>query len=91
MRGDPALRLSGLSRTASDSRFFQNVEEDELLSSGFPTTLDQLSAFRVVVLANLRPADLRPAQQELLVRYLRGIRGGCRHDRGRRDFSMGLA
>ena len=28
--------------------------------NGFPTTLEELAPFRVVVLSNLRPADLRP-------------------------------
>jgi uncharacterized membrane protein len=76
VRSDPALRMSGLSRTASDSRFFQNVEHDELLPGGFPSTLEELAPFRVVVLANLRPSDLRPAQQELLVRFCGETGGG---------------
>ena len=91
VRGDPALRISGLSRTASDSRFFQNVENDDLLPSGFPTTLEQLSPFRVVVLANLRPGDLRPAQQELLVRFCGESGGGVVMIGGGRDFQCGVA
>ena len=69
LRGDPAIKLTGLTRTSSQSVFRQNVESAGELLGGFPTMLEELAPYRVVVISNLRPADLNPAQQELLVRF----------------------
>ncbi len=52
---DPTIRLSGLSRTASTSKFFENVQSDVDLANGFPSTLEKLSEFRVVVLSESAP------------------------------------
>ncbi|HUY33950.1 MAG TPA: hypothetical protein VMV69_14480 [Pirellulales bacterium] len=76
LRGDPTIKLTGLSRTASQSMFFQNVETDAELVEGFPATIEQMSSFRVVVLSNLKPSDLTPPQQELLARFCREFGGG---------------
>ncbi len=76
LTGDPTIKLSGLSRTASNSTFFQNVENDTDLVGGFPSTLDELANFRVVVLANLKPGDLTLDQQELLARFCGEYGGG---------------
>ncbi len=73
---DPAIRLSGLSRTASTSKFFENVQDDIDLVDGFPRTLQKLAEFRVVVLSNLRPGDLTPHQQELLASFCGELGGG---------------
>ena len=73
---DPTIRLSGLSRTASTSKFFENVQSDVDLVNGFPSTLEKLSAFRVVVLSNLRPGDLTPHQQQLLADFCGELAGG---------------
>ncbi|MEM8667835.1 MAG: vWA domain-containing protein [Planctomycetota bacterium] len=73
---DPTLQLSGLSRTASTSKFFENVQNDVDLVGGFPNTLDKLSDFRVVVLSNLRPGDLTPFQQQLLADFCGKLGGG---------------
>lgn len=85
---DPALRISALSRTASDSRFFQKVDNDAVLSAGFPSSLEQMAPFRVVVLANIRPADLRPSQQELLVRFCGESGGGVLMIGGSETFNV---
>jgi hypothetical protein len=76
VKKDPALHITCLSRTASGSRFFQNVESETQLVGGFPATIEQLSSYRVVVLANLKPSDLGAAQQELLVRFCQETGGG---------------
>jgi uncharacterized membrane protein len=73
--GDPAIRLTGLSRTSTSSVLYQNVDDATELKDGFPTSLEQLSPFSVVVLSRLRPSDLSPAQQQLLIDYC-GKRGG---------------
>ena len=73
---DPTVKLSGLSRTASQSDFFQNVDNAAELVGGFPSTIEELSAFRVVVLANLRSGDLTRQQQELLSQFCREYGGG---------------
>ncbi|MCA9072956.1 MAG: hypothetical protein KDA84_28730, partial [Planctomycetaceae bacterium] len=76
LENDPSIQLTGLSRTGSQSRFFQNLEQEAPLLEGFPETLEELSPFRVVVLANLKPSDLTPPQQSLLSRYCSEYGGG---------------
>ena len=73
---DPTIKLSGLSRTASTSKFFENVQNDIELVGGFPNTLEKLGEFRVVVLSNLRPGDLTPFQQQLLADFCGDLGGG---------------
>lgn len=76
LRSDPSIRLSGLSRTASTSKFFENVQSDVELPGGFPNSLEKLGEFRVVVLSNLRPGDLTPKQQQLLADFCGQLGGG---------------
>ncbi|PTY01948.1 hypothetical protein DB346_10890 [Verrucomicrobia bacterium LW23] len=76
LKGDPSLRVTGLSRTARTSIFRQNVETGTELLDGFPTRIEQLAPFRVVVLSNLRPGDLTEAQQNLLARFVSEMGGG---------------
>ena len=76
LRGDPALRLTGLTRTSKQSLFRQSVEPDAELLHGFPASLEEMAPFRVVVLSNLRPPDLSPAQQEVLARFCGELGGG---------------
>ena len=76
LRNDPAIKLSGLSRTASTSKFFENVQNDIDLVGGFPSTLEKLGEFRVIVLSNLRPGDLSPRQQDLLAQFCGELGGG---------------
>lgn len=76
LRSDPTIKLAGLSRTASTSKFFENVQNDIDLVDGFPSTIEKLTEFRVVVLSNLKPRDLTPHQQELLARFCGEFGGG---------------
>jgi uncharacterized membrane protein len=76
MRNDPTIKLTGLTRTSKQSVFRQNVESAGELLNGFPTSLEELAPFRVVVLSNLRPADLTAAQQEVLARFCAELGGG---------------
>jgi len=76
LKGDPSIRVTGLTRTSKQSVFRQNVESAGELLHGFPTTLEELAPFRVIVASNLKPADLTPAQQELLVRFCAELGGG---------------
>lgn len=76
LRGDQTIKLTGLTRTSKQSVFRQNVETAGEFLNGFPTTLEELAPFRVVVLSNLRPADLLPAQQEILARFCGEMGGG---------------
>ena len=76
LRDDQTIKLTGLTRTSKQSVFRQNVESAGELMNGFPTTLPELSPFRVVVLSNLRPADLTPAQQDILARFCGELGGG---------------
>jgi uncharacterized membrane protein len=75
LRNDPGIKLTGLTRTSKQSVFRQNVETAGELINGFPNSLEELAPFRVVVLSNLRPAELTPAQQDVLARFC-GEQGG---------------
>jgi len=76
LRNDQTIKLTGLTRTSKQSVFRQNVEGAGELMNGFPTSLEELAPFRVVVLSNLRPADLTPAQQDVLARFCGELGGG---------------
>jgi uncharacterized membrane protein len=76
LHNDQTTKLTGLTRTSKQSVFRQNVESAGELMNGFPTTLQELAPFRVVVLSNLRPADLTAAQQEVLARFCGELGGG---------------
>ena len=76
LTSDPAIRMTGLSRTSDHSSYRQNVEKAGELIDGFPTTLDQLAAYRVVVISNLKARDLTEAQQDILTRFCGEMGGG---------------
>jgi hypothetical protein len=76
LKSDPSIKLTGLTRTSKQSIFRQNVETSGELLGGFPTTLEEIAPFRVVVLSNLKPIDLSPPQQELLGRFCGELGGG---------------
>ena len=76
LHSDPAVRVTGLSRTSDHSTYRQNVEKAGELIEGFPTSLDQLAPYRVVVISNLKARDLTPAQQEILTRFCGELGGG---------------
>jgi uncharacterized membrane protein len=76
LRNDQTIKLTGLTRTSKQSVFRQNVESAGELMNGFPTSIEELAPFRVVVLSNLRPSDLTPAQQVVLARFCGELGGG---------------
>lgn len=76
LASDPAIKLTGLSRTSTASVFYQNVEDAAELKQGFPTRLEDLAVYAVVVLSTIRPQDLTPHQQEILGRYCGEFGGG---------------
>ena len=76
LHNDQTIKLTGLTRTSKQSVFRQNVESAGELLNGFPTSLEELAPFRVVVLSNLRPSDLTPLQQEMLGRFCGELGGG---------------
>jgi len=76
LRNDTTIKLTGLTRTSKQSVFRQNVETAGELLNGFPNSLEELAPFRVMVLSNLRPADLTPAQQSVLARFCGEMGGG---------------
>jgi hypothetical protein len=76
LHNDQTIKLTGLTRTSKQAIFRQNVETAGELLNGFPNTLEELASFRVVVLSNLRPADLSPVQQDILARFCSELGGG---------------
>ena len=53
LSGDPTIQISALSRAASGSTFMQSDANDASLAGGFPSTIQQLASYRVIVLSNL--------------------------------------
>lgn len=76
LMGDSNIKLTGLTKTSDHSIFRQNVENATELTSGFPTTIEELAPYRVIVLSNLKPKELSPEQQELLFRFCSELGGG---------------
>jgi hypothetical protein len=76
LHNDETMKLTGLTRTSKQSVFRQNVEGAGELINGFPTSLEELAPFRVVVLSNLRPSDLSTSQQDVLARFCGELGGG---------------
>lgn len=76
LHNDQTIKLTGLTRTSKQSVFRQNVESAAEFMNGFPASLEELAPFRVLVLSNLKPADLTPAQQEVLARFCGEMGGG---------------
>lgn len=73
---DPSVKVTGLSRTSTKSVFRQNVLNPGELTSGFPTTMAEISPFRLVVISSLNPSGLSPSQQELVARFCSELGGG---------------
>lgn len=86
LEGDSGIKLTGLTRTSEKSVFRQNVETADELLTGFPTKIEELAPFRVVVLSELRPADLSRSQQDLLAKYCGELGGGVMIMGGRETF-----
>jgi hypothetical protein len=76
LRADPGVRVTGLSRTSKQSVFRQNVESAGELLEGFPERVEQMALYRVLVLSDLKPQDLSPAQQEIVARFCGELGGG---------------
>ncbi|HND54070.1 MAG TPA: hypothetical protein PLV92_16785, partial [Pirellulaceae bacterium] len=76
LASDPGISMTGLSRTSTESFFYQNVENAAELKGGFPTKLEDLAPFSVVVLSSIRHSDLKPEQQEVLSRFCGEFGGG---------------
>lgn len=76
LRGDPAIKVTGLTRTSATSLFRQNVENSGELLDGFPKTLEGIAPYRVIVLSNLRISELSTEQQELLAKFCGELGGG---------------
>ena len=86
LRNDPTVQVTGLSKTSERSVFRQNVEAAGELVDGFPDDVKELAPFRVLILANLSPAELTPQQQEAISRFCADYGGGVLMIGGRGTF-----
>src|ERR1051325_685649 len=76
LHNDQTIKMTGLTRTSKQSVFRQNVESANEFINGFPTSLEELAPFRVVVISSLRPSDFTPVQQDVLARFCGELGGG---------------
>jgi uncharacterized membrane protein len=76
MFGDRDFRLVGLLRLASDRFYIQGSNQTEgFLQQGFPTTREQLFAFKAVILGDIEAGYFSPQQMEMLEEFVK-VRGG---------------
>ena len=76
LHADPAVHLTGLSRTSDKSGYRQNVENEGELIGGFPSSLGQAALFWVIAISNLKASDLTATQQDVLTRFCGELGGG---------------
>jgi uncharacterized membrane protein len=87
---DRDFRLVGLLRLASDRFYIQGANPAEAyLSKGFPTTAEQLFAFKAVVLGDIEAGYFTPAQLALLEEFVKDRGGGLLMLGGVNSFGLG--
>jgi uncharacterized membrane protein len=87
---DRDFRLVGLLRLASDRFYIQGANPAEAyLSKGFPTTADQLFAFKAVVLGDIEAGYFTKEQLALLEEFVKERGGGLLMLGGVNSFGLG--
>lgn len=86
---DEHLQLVGLQRTAENKFLRLDVSDSLELVGGFPTTPEELFAYRVVVLGSMEASYFTASQLRLLVDYVSERGGAILFLGGRRSFGEG--
>lgn len=87
---DRDFRLVGLLRLASDRFYIQGANPAEMyLAKGFPTTREQLFAFKAVILGDVEAACFTPEQLALLEEFVKDRGGGLLMLGGVNSFGLG--
>ena len=87
---DRDFRLVGLLRLASDRFYIQGANPGEMyLTKGFPTTREQLFAFKAVILGDIEAACFTRQQLGLLEEFVRDRGGGLLMLGGVNSFGLG--
>ncbi len=72
---DPNTQVVLLQRTAKDKYFRRNVDSPDELKDGFPTTRDELFAYRGIILGSIEASAFTAEQQRMLEDFV-DVRGG---------------
>ncbi len=87
---DKEFRLVGVLRLSKDRFYVQGANAaEEFLSSGFPTTAEQLFKFQAVILGDIEASYFTPAQLELLEEFVKRRGGGLLMLGGVNSFGLG--
>jgi uncharacterized membrane protein len=86
---DKNLQIVILQRTAQDKYFRQNVSGPDELLGGFPSTREELFAYRGVILGSVEADSFTPEQLRMLADFVNKRGGGLMMLGGRRSFAEG--
>ncbi|HAU38022.1 MAG TPA: hypothetical protein DCX07_09950 [Phycisphaerales bacterium] len=87
---DRDFRLVGLLRLAADRFYIQSANTSEMyLAQGFPTTRENLFAFKAVILGDIEAKYFSPEQMALLEEFVQERGGGLLMLGGVNSFSLG--
>jgi len=86
---DENLQVVILQRTAEDKYLRLDVGSPDELVGGFPTTRDELFAYRAVILGSVEAASFSPDQLRMLADFVSKRGGGLLMIGGRRAFAEG--
>ncbi|HEU4629556.1 MAG TPA: hypothetical protein VFS08_07405 [Gemmatimonadaceae bacterium] len=87
--GDEQLQVVGLQRTAEDKFLRLGVDDSTQLRAGFPTTREELFAYRAVILGSIEASYFTAEQLRLLADFVSERGGGLLALGGRRSFREG--
>ena len=86
---DDNLQVVLLMRTADDKYWRAGVDNPEELQNGFPTTREELFAYRGIILGSVEASAFTPEQQRMLEDFVDVRGGGLLALGGARSFSEG--
>lgn len=76
LEGDPLIKLAAVTQTTRQSILHQTIDDSDSATSGFPSTLEELSKYRVLVLSDFRADQLTGARQEMIEKFCAELGGG---------------
>ena len=89
MEDDPNVLVVSLLRTSPNKFYQQGIENEEMLVDGFPTTREELFAYKGLILGSVEATFFTQEQQQMIVDFVSERGGGFMMIGGRNAFSGG--
>ncbi len=86
---DPNIRLVTLLRTSPNKFYRQGIDSEETLADGFPTTREELFAYKGLILGSIESTFFTQEQLQMIVDFVSQRGGGFLMIGGRNSFSGG--